>query len=137
MDGVLCDMDKALKDLGWNGKDWWTPIEGKEDFWINMPWMKDGKKLWKYLKQYTTHILSSPSRDPMSRSGKKKWCKRELGDVHVYLSNDKGTYADDRSILIDDREENITDWKKNGGIGILHKSASQTIKEIERIWSIG
>ena len=143
MDGVLCDWWKAFTAIGGrNGQghvklsseEWKTIERAGEDFWTFMPWMKDGKKLWSYLNIHfnDVFILSSPTRDPLSRTGKKKWVRRELGsNVIVYLESNKGIYANKNSILIDDKKQNITDWEKNDGIGILHKSTESTIKKLE------
>ena len=32
-----------------------------------------------------------------------------------------------------DREKNIKEWRENGGIGILHTSASDTIKQLKEL----
>jgi len=97
-----------------------------------MMWMKDGKKLWNFLKDKNVEILSKPSKDKLSREGKRIWCKRELGNVKVNLSRNKKTYAKPNHILIDDLEENIDPWTKAGGIGILHKNTDDTIKKLKK-----
>ena len=35
--------------------------------------------------------------------------------------------------LIDDMERNIQQWKDKGGIGILHTSAADTIKQLKEL----
>jgi hypothetical protein len=45
----------------------------------------------------------------------------------------KQKYAGENKILIDDRADNISDWKNAGGIGILHKTANQTINELKQL----
>jgi len=79
--------------------------------------------------------LSAPSEKNESRVGKHKWVKRELPGFHLILRSPehKKDFAAPNSILIDDREDNIDSWKKAGGIGILHKSANETIKELKKL----
>jgi hypothetical protein len=36
-------------------------------------------------------------------------------------------------VLIDDYPQNIQQWKAEGGIGILHVSASQTIAQLKKL----
>lgn len=40
-------------------------------------------------------------------------------------------------ILIDDSEKNIPQWRDMGGIGILHTSAAQSLKELREILRMG
>lgn len=159
MDGVLTNFDKSVYDgvikdwnkkyntnyvTGWNFEDgegtdiFWKEIKklGPE-FWFDMPWKNDGKKLWDYIKSDTTEILTKPAKPERSNScipGKLAWCKRELGeDVKVNIDMNKSIYAKPNHILIDDLEENINKWIKAGGIGILHIDTETTIKELEKI----
>lgn len=37
------------------------------------------------------------------------------------------------SVLIDDREETIRDWKEAGGIGILHISPKDTLDQMRAL----
>jgi hypothetical protein len=43
----------------------------------------------------------------------------------------KQKYSGENNILIDDREDNIQQWKDKGGIGILHTSTANTIKQLK------
>jgi hypothetical protein len=112
----------------------WDPInEAGYDFWINLKWMPDGKKLWSYIEKYEPELLSAPSRQPDSRIAKHDWVERELPGVHLILrsAKNKKEFASPTSILIDDRDDNISDWINAGGIGILHKSAKDTISQLK------
>ena len=65
MDGVLTDFVLAAKKA--TGQDWegmrhgqdWNSIKDTPNFWSNMPWMKDGKRLWGYINKYNPSILSA------------------------------------------------------------------------------
>lgn len=145
MDGVLVDFEKGYEEL--TGKnirgqhikgdaDFWQPIsDAGEDFWTNLEWMNDGKQLWSYIEKYNPKLLSAPSREKSSRTGKEKWVEENLPNVPLILksADQKQLYASPKSILIDDRKDNIQRWNEAGGIGILHTSASDTIKKLKEL----
>ena len=144
MDGVLVDFDKGYEDLtGQNirntfvsGNDFWEPIsKAGSKFWSELEWMKDGKQLWDYIKKYNPPLLSAPSREESSRIGKQEWVDANLPGVQLILraAEKKKEFANPSSILIDDREKNIKEWEEAGGIGILHKSASDTIEKLKKL----
>jgi hypothetical protein len=58
-------------------------------------------------------------------------------DTKIILSSHKHLYVIPdptiKSILIDDTPAKIEKWTNAGGIGILHKSAAETITQLERI----
>lgn len=141
MDGVLVDFDKGYLELTGhqlngehrNDDNFWDPInEAGYDFWINLGWMSDGKRLWSYIEKYKPELLSAPSRQNDSRVAKHDWVKRELPGVHLILrsAKNKKEFAAKNHILIDDRVDNIMDWVGAGGIGILHKNAKDTIEQL-------
>lgn len=170
LDGVLCDFQKQFnthiqKELSLDreysadefeqefGKNpYWEYVEKwGEDFWANMPWTEDGKQLFEYVEKYDPIILSAPSRDPASKTGKVKWLRSNLPELtnhsvqtkarrgwdgvsHVILNSDKYRYATGpRDILIDDRIKNISKWDDAGGTGILHKSTQDTINQLQNL----
>ena len=102
-------------------------------FWAGMPWMEDGKQYWEYISKYNPILLSAPSINNESRLGKRLWVKKHLPGTPLKLAYaiNKKNYAKENAILIDDREQNIQQWRENGGIGILHTSASDTIKQLK------
>jgi len=143
LDGVLVDFIKGYKELTgidisgsfYDDPKFWKPIdEAGIKFWENLGWKKDGKKLWNYIEKYNPEILSSPSKKNESRIGKRNWVKKEIPDAHLILrsSEHKKDFASPKSILIDDRKPNIDAWKEAGGIGILHTSADDTIKQLKK-----
>jgi FMN phosphatase YigB (HAD superfamily) len=142
MDGVLVDFDKGYKKLTGNSlngehrsdTDFWDPINNAGyDFWINLEWMGDGKKLWKYIEKYNPKLLSAPSRQEDSRVAKLDWAHKELPGVQLILrsAKHKKDFATPNSILIDDRLDNIIGWREAGGIGIHHINTPQTIQELK------
>ena len=147
MDGVLTDFDEAFKKVSNGippreyekkfGKDkFWELIDGGGvDYWVEMPYMSDGEQYWDYIKDYNTELLSSPSRSSTSRLGKRQWVKNNMPGVKLTLAQAylKRNYAAPNHILIDDRKSNIEEWRANGGIGILHTSAADTISQLKKL----
>jgi PAS domain-containing protein len=142
LDGVLVDFNQGYKDLTGielnkdehrNDAQFWQPIEkAGYNFWVNLKWLDDGHILWDHISKYSPTILSAPSRQVESRIGKVDWVNRELPGVPLILrsAKHKKDFAAPDAILIDDRESNIIGWIENGGEGILHTSAEETIKTL-------
>jgi cytidyltransferase-like protein len=145
MDGVLVDFDggyEKLTGMTTRAADekgpefFWKPIsKAGAKWWITLNWMPDGKQLWDYVKKYNPELLSAPSREETSKMGKRVWVKRELPGVKLILrsADKKQEFASPNSILIDDREKNIEQWKSAGGVGILHTDAASTIKKLKEL----
>ena len=146
MDGVLCDFEKRFKDLtglspdafrdknGLN-KFWETVDKDGVRFWVGIPWMSDGKKLYEYIKPNLYALLSAPSSDNSSRLGKRLWVKNNIPGTKLILAaaKNKQDYSEENSILIDDRLDTINEWNAGGGIGILHTSADNTIQQLKKL----
>ena len=148
MDGVIVDFIASVNKM-FNIKDFkeweskktsekWNKISQKgKPFWSEMAWTKDGKKLWNYLKGEDVTILSAHPKDKgESEEGKRSWLSKNIGSSYasnaiILLGIDKQKHADKNHILIDDSERNIRQWKNKGGIGIVHKNTSSTIKQLE------
>ena len=145
MDGVLVDFEEGYERLtGKNIKgnhvkgdaNFWQPItDAGVKFWAGLKWMYDGKELWSYIKKYNPEILSAPSREESSKIGKYVWIKNNIPGSKLILrsAERKQEFATLDSILIDDRIDNIQRWKDAGGIGILHTSAQDTIKQLQEL----
>ena len=113
-------------------------VTEKVDFWRNLEETPDCMELWNFIKQFDPLILTSCSGMTSACMGKKKWCLKHI-DVKskkvicVPHSTSKQNYAGSNKILIDDLESNINEWEAKGGIGILHKSAKETLKLLKSI----
>jgi hypothetical protein len=163
LDGVLVDFDRGFAELSEN-PDGLSPAEyeeqfGKnsiwklidkygEEYWADLYWKGDGRELWDYLEEYSPTILSSPSRNPKSISGKTKWVRLNLSikqqpvtkasdympDSRLILMQQKHLFAKGpNDILIDDTQTKIDKWVEAGGTGILHNDATDTIRVLEQI----
>ena len=149
MDGVLVNFVKGFSEISDDPKAkhprkytqkygddvFWKLIKSYGiDFWKDLEWMPDGKKLWKYIKNREPIILSTPAIGfKPSYDGKKKWVGQHIGSYEVILTDKKYKFANESSILIDDMDFNINPWVQAGGIGILHKSASDTISKLKKL----
>ena len=154
MDGVLVDFDKGYEELtGFHTKhsevqtqeSFWKSFNNslqeknisEYEYWVNLDWEKGGPMVWDYIKGYSPYILTAPSRNPESRDAKKDWVTRLEGMKNIYFrkSSQKSDFSGKNRILIDDRKDNISDWIKKGGIGILHdpKNPTETINTLKKL----
>ena len=104
-------------------------------FWRGMKWMDGGEALYNRVSQFDHELLSSPSRGDSSKIGKRLWRRDKTPSTKLTLaySAKKKNYAAPNHILIDDRADNINQWKAAGGIGILYTSFDQASKELDKL----
>ena len=152
MDGVLCDFKSAAEKVtGMPISKWmysskfekWAPIKNTPKFWHNMPWEQGGKQLWNYISKFKPHILSAyveEMHDPNCVPGKSHWARTNLniapGNINLVKRVEKQNYAKvagQPAILIDDYKKNTDQFTQRGGIGILHTSTSNTIRELKKL----
>lgn len=165
MDGVLVDFIKGWnKEVSPMSPEKFMDKHGKQafydeakkldvNFWANLDWMKDGKKLWSYIKKHNPTICSTAmsSKENHSLRGKAIWLKQNVnlfdkpvtrpteftGSERIIISDKKELYIKTNplknSILIDDREKVLKPWIDRGGTGILHKNTANTIKELKKL----
>jgi len=149
MDGVICDFSKKFLDMtgedfleyaekyGWR-KTWITIEKGGLEFWSELEWTVDGKKLWDYLKKLdNVEILTgSPlfKVGEYAKKGKEIWVRKNIGDIKInhIVGKLKYKYVKNNDILIDDSKRNCDLWKEAGGIAILHKNADDTIEKLKK-----
>lgn len=154
LDGVLADFTgAATKALGRKitggseitGADW-KVIADTPNYWVDMDFLRSGRKLWGHIRRQTPFILSAmPKTDTAgARVGKTAWVGRNLKGVTkdrilLVFRRDKRKFAVNAggrpNILIDDTASNISEWKAAGGIGILHHSTkvNQTIARLKKL----
>jgi 5'(3')-deoxyribonucleotidase len=171
LDSVLVDLNKGVKGLtgGYDFNTWKARGKSMADkkgnvptevsnqtlhnmitdvgakFWADLPWMRDGKKLWGFLKNHEVHVLSAyrkPKSDPkgFSKKGKAVWVAKNLklspAKTHLVIRDQKKnyvTYKGRPAILIDDYAKNIDEFKGQGGTGIVHTSAAKTISKLKKM----
>ena len=159
MDGVLSDWDSQFeKEAGMTidefqkeyskNASWKLVGKAGEPFWAGMEWMTDGIDLWAFIRKFKPTILSSPSLDPNSITGKAKWLKKNLNWDFPYITKKEDWTGNERTIfysnkfefatgpsdiLIDDTPKKLDAWIAAGGTGILHTSAKETIAELKKL----
>jgi hypothetical protein len=117
-----------------------------KSYWASLDWMPDGKQLWSYISPYNPYVLTAPSinmdipfeeryklENNESMQGKTEWVQRLPNMLKLYFrsAGRKADFAGPNKILIDDRKDTIDAWNANGGIGILHTSTANTIKQLQ------
>jgi 5'(3')-deoxyribonucleotidase len=144
MDGVLVDFDAEFErnhgilPYKLPRQELWQIVLDTKDYWVNLPKQKDADELMSYLNKYDFRILTGLPAYGFDKAEKEKkqWLKNQYGienGVICCLSKDKQNYGAPKDILIDDRENNIKNWEAMGGIGILHTSAQETIKQLQKL----
>ena len=146
MDGVITDFNSQFEELTgmmpndfeskYGIKGFWEAIDkAGVGFWRGMKWMPDGEELYNKVSQFDHELLSSPSRGDSSKIGKRLWRRDKTPNTKLTLaySANKKNYAAPNHILIDDRADNINQWKNAGGIGILHTSTASTIAKLKEL----
>lgn len=119
----------------------WSGIQHYNDnvepFFESLEKMHDADILMDFIKSNfgNIRILSACGFTPKDAGDqKRRWCEKHYGKELIVKivskSPDKAQYAASNAILIDDRNKSIDPWIQAGGIGILHKNAEETIKEL-------
>ncbi len=154
MDGVLADFEMGVRDLcGFNppnqneevdpnvDEQMWAAIRGVEHFYDKLELMPDAKELFDAVyKKYgdRCEILTGIPKEKRgittAAEDKIKWVRRLLSEdikVNIVYKEDKPKFCTGKGcILIDDRKQNIMDWKKMGGSGFLNVEAWHTIDRL-------
>jgi 5'(3')-deoxyribonucleotidase len=150
LDGGVVDFDAEMERIGFKRAEvegnskakgrFWHEVGRKahrgEPFWGVMKPMADADVLWSYVKRYNPEILSATGHVGNATEEKHAWVKQHLGEVPTHLvrkSSDKAQFAAPTHILIDDRAKSIEPWVAAGGIGILHTSAADTIRQLKEL----
>lgn len=143
MDGVLVDFDDSFKakygEYPYNipKEQLWEIVITTPHYWVNLPPKKDAQQLIDFLERQGFEILTGLPHYGFDKANveKRAWIKKHIGEhikVNCCLSKDKQNYLKPKDILIDDREPNIQRWEAEGGIGILHTSAENTIQQLKK-----
>lgn len=148
LDGVLADFagaveqrfGKPMNDMA-KGELWGriNHYNDKEEPWFySLPKMPDADELWNFLTSNfeNVEILTASGSTPKNAAGQKKaWVGDNLGyqvkaNV-VGAGSEKAAFANNKSILIDDRTQVVDPFVKAGGLAILHKNAANTISALK------
>lgn len=155
LDGVMADFSKGIRDqlgLPHNEdtyerdakyrKEMWKKIEEYKkkggELWYNLELLPDAMTLWNFIKSKNPTFLTATgiSFAENTKFQKKRWIKKHFGNVPSIMVNaakEKSKHAKENYILIDDKDKAVSPWKKEGGIGILHTSAANTVNELKKL----
>lgn len=97
------------------------------DFWENLPWTGDGKEIleevWARFRPNEVMLLTKPMEHDDSFTGKAKWVRREIPELHKRMVPtwiEKAEFAFDfNCLLIDDSPDNVEAFTDAGGAAIL------------------
>lgn len=165
IDGVFADwqggVDKILEKYGypkWDDRSWieqydshqrdqirWAILNKQKSVYKDLSVLKEGKKIWKFVKAYNPNILSAISDKydfEIGSNEKKIWLEEKFGinnfnNIYFVKSNTKHKFALDENgrpnLLIDDFSVNCKKFVESGGLAIHHVSSEQTICELKKM----
>lgn len=132
--------------LGLTKEEFWGPIlRQREEFWERLGWCPWARKLLDIVKNLTSnwYIVTTPGYYPTAYSGKMRFLGSRSGDFfegsaydRVVMIHHKALLARNRqTILVDDREETVQNFRAAGGTGLLfpafHNSSGKEISTIK------
>ncbi len=129
LDGVLADFDAHADALfgaerrQWAPSRFWKAVAEHGAFFVTMPWLPEGRILWRALAGRATILTALPRTDQANVERQKlAWCLRELGPfvavICVPPERDKADWCSAGAMLIDDRERNCARWRAAGGVAL-------------------
>lgn len=141
LDGFMADFEAAVTELF--GRPChtipdarrWQVLAKTPEFYANLPWMPDGKKIWNAVKHLSPTVLTGCPKTFTEQAAvdKRAWCARELGpDVPVItcLSANKSDYLEPGDVLADDWPQYADKWVTRGGIFVHHTHWRTTLTEL-------
>lgn len=112
-----------------NGKVKWDELD--MGWWKSMPAFPGADKFFQDIRGIgvETRFLSSPVASTEGFGSKPEWIQKflpargkfSLQDIIVCRASDKRLIASANNILVDDDKDSVEDWRKSGGIAILHE----------------
>lgn len=148
MDGVLADFDAAARRALGMEPSAFEATYGAVEFWRRLreiPFLYRGLRPMAdaaYLVQsclavgVPVEVLTAiPRRDsvPTAEQEKREWIAEHFPMLPINFgpySRDKAKYAAFGYVLIDDRKDNIDRWRAADGIGILHATARDSVRNL-------
>ncbi len=102
----------------------WNEID--REVWVTAPESDEFRELLKRCEDLVgsnnVHILTTPVKDPESLAGKLEWIHEHFPEwMHrqYLMGPQKYLLADSLSLLIDDSEKNVMEFRRHGGQAIL------------------
>lgn len=123
---------------GLTDNEFWSPIHHRGvGFWEHLnklPWY-DEVIAWAENNFNEWYIVSAPSKESCSYTGKVNWLKREFGNRFdkFFLTPHKEMLAAPDRLLVDDRKMNLFKFMSRGGEGLLFPTKGGPLYHIENI----
>ena len=144
-DGVLADFDRAATQLlgmpprvfekRYNPGAFWKRLVGHGDFYGSLPLMPDAMELFEAVRHLDPIILTGLPRGNWAAPQKVRWAAEHFPGTRIItcMAVDKKRHAQEGDILVDDMLKYRHLWEEAGGVFIHHRSARETIAELEQI----
>ncbi len=146
MDGLIANFNKRCVDIMGhkfdeeNAKECWRKINKVEDFWFTIEPYEGISYFFNTIipilnaNNIRYGILSGTCNSNTANCERDKilWINQHASEwfhpsqIHLCKSKNKKYYATPTSVLLDDRGQNIDDWKNHGGIAIWHDSDNES-----------
>ena len=144
MDGVIADFDSGFEQLFGvlprhiPKTERWDKVNSVANYWVDLPKRPEADTLIAHLRKYGFTILTGVPHQGCEKAKiqKRIWLKNHYGieaNVICCFSKDKANYCQVGDILIDDWPPNIERWHQAGGIGILHISVEDTLRQLAQL----
>lgn len=116
---------------GISAEDFWAPINADRNFWANLEKTPEADEIMKLCTEAVgianVAILTSPDRSANCFAGKIEWMFRHYPQLEgrMIFSRAKNFMSSPQRILVDDKDANCNEFRKEGGNAIL----------IPRLWN--
>ena len=146
---IYCDMDQVLVDFlggaerilgeSYSSEKKHVLEKSEPNFYRDLEWFEGGNELWSFISKYEMEILSAvpTSWMPNAKTDKNEWIDKHLGEEvkrNLVRRCEKKNFAVNEkgqpNLLIDDHLKNVSEWQREGGVAIHHKSAKETIQKM-------
>ena len=122
----------------------WATLDQVPNLFRRLGFLEEGRKLWEGLQPYLHHPLEVLSALPMptgllhtADADKRAWVAQYLSPALTVNTVSGGpqkiVFATPGAVLIDDLARNIRLWEEAGGVGILHRTAEETLLQLAQV----
>jgi len=111
------------------------------ELWYSLDKTNDAHILWQHLRMYHLEVLTATGPPEYgAQIQKARWFAKHFCDKtkmnFTRKAADKAAFASSGHLLIDDSKRAIDPWIEQGGIGILHTTAVDTINQLIALESL-
>lgn len=111
----------AYEIMGLSKRAFWAKIDEAPNFWHDLPKSAVFDQLRKIARSLSdsVQVLTKPHQHENCFAGKHHWCAKHLYGIPLTLTESKHLLAKPGRLLIDDREQNVEQFRAAGGSAIL------------------